>query len=289
LLLANEEIRQSGVTELALDPPNVASAYLTLGTVASQLTRRIQAQLLVWKRRTARGLSVNDLGETAAELRDSVLAEWDGQTRAVAGWTSVATYRRKIRQQLIELMDGGITSVFEESVESIRAAALKRLEKQLLKTALSDAETQIETGAQALRQQSLIVETTLEKVEVPSLGLTKENVIRGIIAYLNDAVMAFPDSPSAKILRLNQVKKTVSKEKKPGKRSVDIALDLVAMLRPDGFGSLQGFVGYDLPGGNSITFGVHNDADDPQVVSQFGGVRPPLLRVQPKLKVNVEM
>jgi hypothetical protein len=44
-----------------------------------------------------------------------------------------------------------------------------------------------------------------------------------------------------------------------------------------------------LPGGNSITFGVHNDADDPQVISQFGGVRPPLLKVQPKLRVDVEL
>lgn len=286
---ANEDIRKSGVTELALDPPNVASAYLTLGTVASQLTRRVQAQLLAWKRRTARGLSVDDLGETAAQLRGSVLAEWDSRTRAVTGWTSVASYRREIRQQLIELMDGGITSVFEESVEAIKAAALKRLQKQLIKTVLSDAEMQVETGAQALREQSLIVETTLEKVQVPSLGLTKENVIRGIIAELNNAVMTFSDSPSAKILRMNQVKKVVNKEKKPGERSVELGLDLVAMLRPDGFGSLQGFVGYNLPGGNSITFGVHNDADDPQTISQFGGVRPPLLRVQPKLKVNVEM
>jgi hypothetical protein len=42
-------------------------------------------------------------------------------------------------------------------------------------------------------------------------------------------------------------------------------------------------------GGNSLTFGVHNDADDPQTIAQFGGVRPPLLRVQPKLRVDVEL
>jgi hypothetical protein len=63
---------------------------------------------------------------------------------------------------------------------------------------------------------------------------------------------------------------------------------LVAMLRPDGYGNLQGFTGYQL-GGNSITFGIHNDADDPQTIAQFGGVRPPLLRIQPKLRVDVEM
>ena len=69
---------------------------------------------------------------------------------------------------------------------------------------------------------------------------------------------------------------------------MDLGLDLVAMLRPDGFGSLQGFAGYNM-GGNSVTFGIHNDADDPATIAQFGGVRPPLLRIQPKLRVNVEM
>jgi hypothetical protein len=105
---------------------------------------------------------------------------------------------------------------------------------------------------------------------------------------LNDALMAFPDSPAAKIKRTEQVKKVVSKERKPKSRAVEFGLDLVALLRPDGFGSLQGFAGYQL-GGNSLTFGVHNDADDPQVIAQFGGVRPPLLRVQPKLRVDVEL
>jgi hypothetical protein len=107
-------------------------------------------------------------------------------------------------------------------------------------------------------------------------------------------LLAFPDSPAAKIKRSQQVQKVVSKEsrnkkKKPGQRSFGLGVDLVAMIRPDGFGSLQGFAGYALPGGNSITVGIHNDADDPQVIAQFGGVRPPLLRVQPKLRIDVEL
>jgi hypothetical protein len=100
--------------------------------------------------------------------------------------------------------------------------------------------------------------------------------------------MAFPDSPAARIKRTKKVNTIVNKEKKPSQRAIDFGVDLVAMLRPDGFGSLQGFAGYQL-GGNSLTFGVHNDADDPQTIAQFGGVRPPLLRVQPKLRVDVEL
>jgi hypothetical protein len=59
--------------------------------------------------------------------------------------------------------------------------------------------------------------------------------------HLNDAIDAFPDSPTAKLKRTQKVKKVVSKEKKPGGRAFGFGLDLVAMLRPDGFGSLQGF------------------------------------------------
>ena len=126
-------------------------------------------------------------------------------------------------------------------------------------------------------------------MEVPALGLTKEKAARELAAKLNDAYEAFPDSAAAKLKRTRQVNKVVNKEKEPGQRAISFGLDLVAMLRPDGFGSLQGYAGYQLPGGNSITFGVHNDADDPQVISQFGGVRPPLLRVQPKLRINAEL
>lgn len=105
---------------------------------------------------------------------------------------------------------------------------------------------------------------------------------------LNSALLSFPDSPSARLKQMNQVSRAVNKKKEPTERKVDLGLDLVAMIRPDGFGNLQGFGGYQL-GGNNIVVGVHNDADEPGVISQFGGKRPPFLRVQPKLKVDIEL
>jgi hypothetical protein len=93
---------------------------------------------------------------------------------------------------------------------------------------------------------------------------------------LNNALMTFTDSPAAKIKAMKNVERTVSKQKKPSEGSVDVSLDFVAMIRPDGFGNLQGFAGYQL-GSHSVTVGVHNDADDP------------FIRVQPKLKLDVEL
>lgn len=61
------------------------------------------------------------------------------------------------------------------------------------------------------------------------------------------------------------------------------------MFRPDGFGNLQGFAGYTGKGGNTVTCGVCNDADSPEVLNAFGGMRPPVLRVQGKVNLDVDL
>jgi hypothetical protein len=165
---------------------------------------------------------------------------------------------------------------------------LKKFQAQLLRTTSSSEESAFDDSAAAMRTWAYNFDSTMSELEVSSLGLTKDKASREMSAKLNEVLTEFPDSPQAQLKRLKQVKKTTSKERKPTQRAVDLGLDLVAMIRPDGFGSLQGFAGYQL-GGNSITVGIHNDADDPQVIAQFGGVRPPLLRVQPKLRVDIEL
>jgi hypothetical protein len=203
----------------------------------------------------------------------------------------VAAYRLEMRSKLQETIDAAIQEVFEGQVVNLERITLKRFNAQLLKTVDSkeSVESIMNINAAALRKEVLLFETVLDDLQVPELGLTKDKAARELANKLNDALTNFPDSPAAKLKRAAAVEKVVNKKKQPGQRSIDFGLDLVAMLRPDGFGSFQGYAGYNLPGGNSITFGVHNDADDPQVIAQFGGVRPPLLRVQPKLRVDVEM
>ena len=59
-------------------------------------------------------------------------------------------------------------------------------------------------------------------------------------------------------------------KKKKGKRAINFVLSLVGMLRPPGYGNLQGFVGYS---GLSMfgvpvetLLGVQNDGDAPEVI-----------------------
>jgi len=280
------------ITSGALDPPQIASAFVVVGDAHSRQTRSARAKLASWKSRTARGLLVDGFGKDAEQLYKKTLSTFDAETLSAAGLPTVAAYRAGQREQLQSLVKGAIRDSFQAQVANLEKRTMKKFRAKLLKHVnnnnMDEAATAIDNNAAALRAATFGFETAMEDLSVPSLGLTKEGAVRAMTAKLNDELMSFADSPAAKLKRAKQVKKVVSKERKPSQRAIDFGLDLVAMIRPDGFGSLQGFAGYQL-GGNSLTVGLHNDADDPQVISQFGGVRPPLLRVQPKLRVDVEL
>lgn len=285
---AHERVRASGIASVALDPPHVAQAYVAVGNAYSKYARTARAKIVGWKNRVARGLWVEGFGTDAETLRKRVLGSFDSETLAAAGLPLVAPYRLEMRSQLSSLVDSSIREVFASQVTNLEKSTIKKLRAQLLKKLDVPVEDAPSENASAMRAASFSFDSTISDLEVPSLSLTKDKACREMEAKLTDEIMGFADSPAAQIKRTKKVTKVTNKEKKPGQRSIDFGLDLVAMLRPDGFGSLQGFAGYQL-GGNSVTFGIHNDADDPQTIAQFGGVRPPLLRIQPKLRVDVEM
>jgi hypothetical protein len=292
LSAALDSVRESGVaTAAGVDPPHIASAFVTVGNALTRQSRSARAKIAAWKGRVSRGLHVDGFGKDAVALRRRILDAFDSETLVAAGLPLVAGYRLEMRSQLQDFIDESIQQVFAGQVANLEKATLKRFNTQLLKTVNSKESTEsvMDFNAATMRKEALLFETVLDELQVTDLGLTKEKAVRVLASKLNDALNAFPDSPAAKLKRTKQVEKVVKKEKEPGRRSIDFGLDLVAMLRPDGFGSLQGYAGYQLPGGNSITFGIHNDADDPQVIAQFGGVRPPLLRFQPKLRLDVEL
>jgi hypothetical protein len=297
-------VRESDIAaslSAGIDPPHVANAFVTVMNAHAKYTKSARAKIMAWKGRIARGLTIDSFGTEASALRRRCLVNgYDIETLPGAGLPQVAQYRLELRTQLQSLIDTAIAECFEKQVINIQASSVKKLQKKMLKNILVDGSTYeaneaaINANAALLRHQAFATEVMLESLQVPELSLTKDKASRQVGSALNDALLAFPDSPAAKLKRTRQVEKVLKKEsknkkKKPGQRSFGLGVDLVAMLRPDGFGSLQGFAGYALPGGNSITFGIHNDADDPQVIAQFGGVRPPLLRVQPKLRIDVEL
>ena len=84
--------------------------------------------------------------------------------------------------------------------------------------------------------------------------------------------------------------KQTKKPKKKKGRAVNLGLSLVGMLRPPGYGNLQGFAGYStglfgLP--LDLLLGVQNDGDSPEVMGEDREF--PILRLQPKVHFDVDV
>ena len=273
------------------DPTPVAEAILACNDAYSRAFGMSRAKIASWKHRASRGLLVDKFGMEADSLLQRTLDLFDRDTMSAAGLPAAGEQRLVIRQRLQQRMEKTLNDLFDMQMGILEKKTLKKFNHSLLKKLSKDGLDSakfFEDNATALRTALFAFETSAALLEIPSLSLTKSNAVRDMTGKLNNALMTFPDSPAAKIKAMKKVEQTVSKKKKPSEGSIDLALDVVAMIRPDGFGNLQGFAGYQL-GPHSVTVGVHNDADDPQVIAQFGGVRPPFIRVQPKLKLDVEL
>eukprot|EP00566_Odontella_aurita_P014750 CAMPEP_0113540530 /NCGR_PEP_ID=MMETSP0015_2-20120614/8529_1 /TAXON_ID=2838 /ORGANISM="Odontella" /LENGTH=539 /DNA_ID=CAMNT_0000440339 /DNA_START=187 /DNA_END=1806 /DNA_ORIENTATION=- /assembly_acc=CAM_ASM_000160 len=278
------------------DSPAIAAAVLACDSASSRCRRSSRARLAGWKSRAARGLSVDRFGKEASALLDRTLASYDRDTSVAAGLSSspAPAYRLEVRSKLRARLESSVGELFELQASHLRRKTLKSFDAALIRATRSaermdDAPHAGDERAIARRTALFAFDASLGELEVPSLGLTKSKALAEMAGALNDALTSFEDNPSAKLKAVKEVQKKAAKERKPGERSVDAKIDLVAMIRPDGFGNLQGFVGYQTPWGSQVTVGFQNDADSPEVIGQFGGVRPPFLRVQPKLKLDIEL
>jgi len=272
--------------------PTATAAILACDDSFARHHRTARAKLSSWKSRTGRDLTVDSFGTAAAQLMKRTMESFDRETISAAGIAgSVASYRLEVRSKLQGRIESAIRELFKLQVEILEKSTLKKFSGMLLRKHGKDnegTEKFYNDNAAAVRSAAFAFDNAMEDLEVPSLSLTKSKASQEMSNKLNTALLTFPDSPAARLKDMKQISTVVNKQKKPTERSVDLGLDLVAMIRPDGFGNLQGFGGYQL-GGNNIIVGVHNDADEPGVISQFGGKRPPFLRVQPKLKIDIEL
>jgi len=289
--------------------PSVASAILSCDESLTRNHKTARAKLTAWRSRTQRGLIVDHFGSAALQVRSRAMEQYDRDTILAAGLAGsiAAPYRLESRNKLAGRIDGVVRELFQVQVGLLEDSTLKRFEATLLRKhsskgtkgggGIDDAsvDTTYADNAAMVRSAVFAFDIAMDDLVLPSLSLTKAKAVREMTTKLETALLTFPDSAAARLKNLKEVAKAANKQKAlevktapPPERSMDVGLDLVAMVRPDGFGSLQGFVGYQL-GGNNMIVGIHNDADSPEVIGQFGGTRPPFLRIQPKLKVNVEL
>jgi len=289
--------------------PSVASAILSCDESLTRNHKTARAKLTAWRSRTQRGLTIDHFGSAALQLRSRAMEQYDRDTILAAGLAGsiAAPYRLESRTRLAGRIEGVMRELFQVQVGLLEDSTLKKFEATLLRKysgrgpngggGADDAsvDTVYDDNAAMVRSAVFAFDTAMDDLVLPSLSLTKTKAVREMTTKLESALLVFPDSAAARLKNMREVAKAANKENAaqvkaapPSDRSMNVGLDLVAMVRPDGFGSLQGFVGYQM-GGNNMIVGIHNDADSPDVIGQFGGTRPPFLRIQPKLKVNVEL
>ena len=235
---------------------------------------------------------MDNFGSAATSLMTRCMESYDRDTLIATGAasSSAAFYRLEKRSRLENKVKMALEELFKAQIENLEKVTLSKFNSALLRQHGKNVgkEQFYNENAATVRAALLSFENSMMELEVPSLSLTRAGAVSEINKKLNTALYEFPDSPAVLLKNMKQVTRAANKQKKPSERKIDLGLDFVAMLRPDGFGNLQGFAGYQL-GGNNIIVGVHNDADAPDVISQFGGKRPPFVRVQPKLKVDIEL
>lgn len=274
---------------------------LTCEDSYARLSKSFFSKILSWNYRVnKRNLTIDKFGSNAESLLKRTLDAYDKATLSACGVASAE--RMRLRDKLVRKMTPPVESLFAAQTALLSRSAERRFRRALLRRL--DAQRAPESPSAAapddgdvgplLRNAVFAFEAAASDLEVPSLSLFKKRAVASMRETLQNALVDFPDSPAAKLLMRSKVEKRVSNRNEPKPKqkskpkSLDVGLGLVAMIRPDGFGNLQGFTGYSI-GSNTITVGLHNDADAPETIAQFGGARPPFLRIQPKLNFDVEL
>jgi len=304
-ILSHESTTSSSIFCSNLSP-TIAAATYACDESFSRHRRSARAKISQWRLRTIRNLPVDSFGKSASKVVRRAIDSYDRDTADVSVMVSseASMHRLEARERLVRVLSNEVSKVLEGQVQVLRERGMKRFKAILLRSYDSSTGTGPPSRGAEARDRSAegaMVDSAVsafaiaaEGLRVRALNLNAEpNVESTFRNDVTEELENFPDSPAMRLRALKMTKAEAEKEKKQPKEDVgiNVGLDLVAMLRPDGFGNLQGFVGYECPQWLvplKITAGIHNDADDPATITQFGGMRPPLLRIQPQLKVNIE-
>jgi hypothetical protein len=191
------------------------------------------------------------------------------QNRYRARTLGVVTAREKAdkARQMVEAVFAPVRSLFSQQVSILETNTLNNFRKVLRAQVVNDQPVSAEKNQQLLRQAVFDFQTKVGELEVATFGLTLESVKSDIASTLETMLKDFPESSIARLEAIKKLDKKVSNPKKKG-RAVNVALSVVGMLRPPGYGNLQGYFNYATAFGGlpvDFLFGVQNDGDSPEV------------------------
>lgn len=230
---------------------------------------QVEAAIVQMQRRVSSGKVLAKFPERIKELMTSILNEFN---KKVSGTTMVRERGERARMLRDYILSAALR-LFDHQVLIKEAEVFRKAKKELVKI-YNNREGPSTEMIQNLQRKGLFdFQASMSEIEDESIGLVvSEEKVSEYANKLETLIKDFPESPEAKLIEIKQMEKQVTEKPKKKKRGAakifGISLSLVGMLRPPGFGNLQGFIGYatsmfGLP--LDLLLGVQNDGDSPEV------------------------
>jgi hypothetical protein len=259
---------------------------------------QVDAAVLHWQTRIAAGKTVGRFAERAAHLLASARGDYNAR---VIGTSEMVLERSERLQRLQEHALLAANKSFRQQLVLLEYTAADSFREKLVKLLRSkpfnQGGTNKETAGAAVPveepERAALRETVAEfraqaaELEDAELGMVlTDDRVDEVTAALEQLMAEFPESSLAKLEEVRKLERyttaaaaTSGRERGttvPGRgrrrrglaRALGVSLGLVGMLRPPGFGNLQGFVGYATSVFGTpldLLLGVQNDGDAPEV------------------------
>mmetsp|Transcript_16667 Transcript_16667/g.51483 ORF Transcript_16667/g.51483 Transcript_16667/m.51483 type:complete len:309 (-) Transcript_16667:40-966(-) len=273
---------------------DAAAAYACETALAAEKAGAVPA-VARWRRDVDDGrLCPKGWSDEASSLFSEALKRFDAATRK--HWAS--DNRGAARAKLAAYLAAEVGAAHDDQLAAAADRRLRQLRAALARTHASgkrDDEAELKAVEHAF-------DGDVARCRVAALELEGAPQRDAFLDAARQLVSDFETSPAAQLLATREARATAARDAKAAKRaaaaasskgaapklvpkSVNFALQLVGMLRPVGFGNMQGFASYAM-GPHSLLFG-YSDDRDPN--GGMEGDEMPLFRLQPKVTVDVDM
>lgn len=267
---------------------------------ASRCKEQARASFGRWRRDIDDGrLAPRGWSSECAEVVRDALQRYADETVGYWTYRGRADKRASLESFLLE----EARQCHLKQLETASSRRLRRLRGRLERSAASTAEGELDSdeAARLVADAENNFDLDASRCEVPALNLLATEQRTRFKESARRLASDFADSPAAQLLATRAeakrakaatkaaLKKQINPQKPKGPRkppSLSYALQLVGMLRPRGYGNLQGFCNYAL-GPHSLLFGYSDDRDVGGDMAATDDI--PLLRFQPKITLDVDI
>lgn len=245
---------------------NEKQALLSIESAYTSGLAYLEDYISDWQSRVGSGRLIANFGKRVESLM--VLIQKQFRERTLA--SNLVKERAEKARLLSDTLQISITNLYRQQISILQSKVIGRFRKSIRNQMMKADSVSTDQEKQLLRNSLFEFKNKADELEVPIFGLNIESTQSEFSNSLQTLLKEFPDSAIAKLDSLKKIeKKTRKPAKKPKNRAINLAFSIVGMLRPNGYGNLQGFVNYatGLAGFPiDFLFGFHNDGESPEVI-----------------------